>query len=137
MEIATEYSAEEREDMLKKMREASNTFYRLAVQSGCHALIEFTGLQNEFITVCETAHKRGQDFPFANTHGGKPMPFGPHNLRYLAEKLNCIYGPSLLANEANRRAFVETLFEGEYELVRTNHEDRERRDGTGDAGSYR
>lgn len=111
------YTPEEREVMLKKMRDVSNTFYSLATQSGCHALIEYTGLMNEFITVCAEAHAKGEQFPFSNTHSGTTLPFKPYNLAYLAEKLNCIYGPALLDSEECRRTFIETLFDGAYKLV--------------------
>ena len=103
--------------MLKKMQALSDLYYSHATRAGCHAFIEFAGLMNEFIKVCADAHKNGQDFPFANTHSGSALPFQHYHLAYLAEKLNCIYGPGLLANEANRRAFIEVLFDGEYKLV--------------------
>jgi hypothetical protein len=112
------YTPEQRAVMILKMKLASGTYYRDAVGTGVHAFIEFNGLMNEFIQVCERAQSAGQDFTMANTHSGQALPVHPHNLTYLAEKLNCIYGPALLGNEDNRRAFVEELFEGEYELVR-------------------
>lgn len=113
----TDYTPAERREMLTKMHGVSSTFYGLAAASGCHALIEFTGLMNEFITVCEKAHARGEQFPFSNTHSGKPLPFEPYNLAYLAEKLDCIYGPAL-EDDDNRNAFVSAMFPG-YELVET------------------
>lgn len=109
------YTPAERREMLKKMRAVASTFYGLAAASGCHALIEFTGLMNEFITVCSKAHERGEQFPFANTHSGTPLPFEPYNFAYLAEKLDCIYGPAL-ADEDNRNTFIAAMFPG-YELI--------------------
>jgi len=105
--------------MLAKMRDASNAFYAAAAASGCHAFIEFTGLMNEFIKVCADAHNDGKDFAFANTHGSTALPFQPYHLAYLAEKLNCIYGPALLKSETSRKAFIAALFEGQYELLQT------------------
>lgn len=115
----TEYSPEERVEMLKKMQALSDLYYGKACAAGCHAFIEFAGLMNEFIKVCAEAHKSGQDFPFANTHSGSALPFQPYHLAYLAEKLNCIYGPGLLSSEVNRRAFTDVLFDGHYKLVPT------------------
>jgi hypothetical protein len=112
------YTPEEREEMLRKMRSVSDRFYSMAVQAGCHALIEYTGLMNEFIKVCADAHAIGQQFPFSNTHSGTALPFQPYHLAYLAEKLNCIYGPTLLSSEAGRNEFIRGLFDGEYKLVR-------------------
>jgi hypothetical protein len=114
---STSYTPEERADMLRKMQDVSDNFYSMVTRAGCHALIEFTGLMNEFITVCTEAHSRGQQFPHANTHSGDALPFKPHNLAYLAEKLNCIYGPALLSNKECRDAFISTLFDGEFKLV--------------------
>jgi hypothetical protein len=113
------HSPDERAVMLTKMKKLSDEYYANATHIGCHAFIEFAGLMNEFISVCTAAHKQGDDFPFANTHSGVVLPFQPHNLAYLAEKLGCIYGPALLASEENRRAFINALFDGEYKLVAT------------------
>jgi hypothetical protein len=123
-EPGLKYSPEERAEMLKKMQALSDLFYSQATQTGCHAFIEFAGLMNEFIRVCEEAHAKGLDFPFANTHSGTPLPFAPHNLSYLGEKLGCIYGPGLFASEANRDAFIGVIFDGEYKLVPSNREQR-------------
>jgi len=109
---------EERATMILKMKMASQNYYSSAIRTGVHAFIEFNGLMNEFIQVCEKAQNAGQDFTMANTHSGQALPFHEYNAKYLAEKLNCIYGPALLGDDANRRAFVEELFEGEYELVK-------------------
>lgn len=112
-----EYTYEERKEMIAKMQALSDMFYGRATQAGVHAFIEFAGLMNEFIKVCYEANEKGIPFEFANTHTGKEIPFQPWNLAYLAEKLNCIYGPALLSNERNRTAFIQTLFDGEFRLV--------------------
>lgn len=111
------YNAEEREEILAQMRQISGVFYTLAIQAKNHAFIEFCGLMNEFLQVCERAHQMGQDFTQANTHTGQSLPFETFNAAYLAEKLNCIYGPALLDNPDARLAFIQTLFEGKYRLV--------------------
>jgi hypothetical protein len=103
--------------MLVRMKRITDAFYGRATGVGVHAFIEFCGLMNEFVQVCQEAHARGVNFTQANTHSGQELPFAPHHATYLAEKLNCIYGPSLLSNEANRQAFIQTLFEGVYKLV--------------------
>jgi len=98
-----------RAEALRKMRAASETFYRLAVQTQVHAFIEFTGLMNEYITLCEGAEAAGIDWLMANTHTNTPLPIKEHHVGYLAEKLDCIYGPSLEATglrEFFARAFV-------------------------------
>lgn len=91
-----EYSRAELETMVEKMHAASHLFYRDAVRTGCHAFIEFTGLMNEFIQLCERQLARGRDFNGANIHsGGEPLPMQEYHRRYLREKLECIYGRSL------------------------------------------
>lgn len=91
---------------LTQMRAASNTFYRMAVISECHAFIEFTGLMNEYIKVCERMTLNGDiSWMMANTHTNVPLALFPFEASYLAEKLDCIYGPSLRASEELRAAF--------------------------------
>jgi hypothetical protein len=112
-----DYSPEERALAIQRMEALTSLYYGKACAAGVHAFIEFAGLMREFIKVCVEAHKAGHSFPIANTHSGYALPFQPHHLAYIAEKLNCIYGPSLLANEKGRRAFIDGLFDGAYKLV--------------------
>lgn len=94
--------------MLSAMRSASENFYRAAVRSECHAFVEFTGLMNEYIKVCERMTAEGHlDWMGANTHSGTPMDIRDYELRYLAEKLDCIYGPSMRRSEEMRKAIFE------------------------------
>lgn len=91
------YSPEELRVMIDDMKNVSNVFYQLAMRTHCHPLIEFTGLINEYIKICEKTLKAGRDFSAANTHTGGSLVFDVHNLNYLMEKLECIYGPSITA----------------------------------------
>lgn len=86
---------EGRQEVLRRMRWASDNFYAMAVQAGCHAFIEFTGLMNEFIVLCTAAEKEGVDWVHANVHGDIHLPFKPHHVAYLSEKLECIYGKAI------------------------------------------
>lgn len=92
----------EREYALKRMREASNRFYSAAVQIGCHPFIEFTGLLNAYIDSCQAAHREGIDFTECNRHAGKELPLEQHQIAYMAEKLECIFGDRLLVGQAVR-----------------------------------
>lgn len=100
------YTPEERVVMLAMMREASNAFYSRAVRIGCHPFIEFAGLMNEYIKLCQQAHEAGIDFNESSGHSGNPLPMAPYEAAYIGEKLGCIYGPSLQPPE-NTRAFLE------------------------------
>lgn len=89
------YNKEERDAQLQGMQKASDLFYGMAIRVGCHNFIEFTGLMNEYIKMCEKANDAGIDFNECNVHTGGALPMAPHNLVYLREKLECIYGPSV------------------------------------------
>jgi len=86
---------EERAAILQRMRAASNQFYYAATTAGCHAFIEFTGLMNEYIKLCEEADAAGIEWVHASVHGDVHLPFQPHHIGYLNEKLECIYGRRL------------------------------------------
>jgi len=115
------FTPEERQQTLSEMQAISDKFYLMVFKaemgSKAHAFVEFTGVMNEFITLCRGAETQGIDFTTTNTHSGKALPMQPHNADYLAEKLNCIYGPALLSDKDVRDAFIATLFGGEFRLV--------------------
>lgn len=82
---------QEQKEAIEKMRSVSNWFYAQAITIGNHPFIEFTGLINEYIQACENAHKSGIDFSECNTHGEKELPLKGHNVKYINEKLECIF----------------------------------------------
>jgi hypothetical protein len=84
-------NAQEREQMLQQMREASNVFYKHAFYIGNHPFIEFNGLINEYINACEYAHRAGIDFTDCNTHSGNELPLHDTQISYINEKLECIF----------------------------------------------
>lgn len=77
--------------MLAQMSAASSVFYASAIRIGCHPFIEFTGLMNEYIKCCRTAHEAGIDFTDCNVHTGQPLPMREFEVDYVNEKLACIY----------------------------------------------
>ena len=104
------HSTPERTVMLRRMRDASNVFYGLAVQAGCHPFIEFTGLINEYINCCEEASANGIDFSRCNTHEGQSLPMHPHQVDYANEKLECIFtGRSVLQQDGGPNARIDRL----------------------------
>jgi len=114
--METTYTTEEREQILAKMKRASNDFYYMAIHTGCHAFIEFTGLMNEYIKLCEEAHGKGIDFTQANIHSGEGegLPIQDHHISYLGEKLGCIYGSALDEEKTAKLLHVMT---GKYALL--------------------
>lgn len=81
----------EREQILQRMELASRHFYYDATRIGNHPFIEFTGLMNEYIKACECFHQQGGDFTECNTHSGLVLPLQPYHLKYINEKLECIF----------------------------------------------
>lgn len=90
-----QYTLGEMREMIRKMEDASDAYYRMAVHTGCHAFIEFCGLQSKFVDLCKLALRAGIEFPFASAHNNQPLPMAPHDAAYLGEKLGCIYGAAL------------------------------------------
>lgn len=85
------FLSDEERAIVKKMRRASTDFYLAACNAGCHAFIEFTGLMNEFIKLCEGS----PGFEHLNAHGSEHLAFESYHIKYVVEKLECIYGDAL------------------------------------------
>lgn len=98
--------------MIRLMQAASSRFYSSAVHTGNHAFIEFTGLMNEYIKLCQDALAAGEDFTTTSVHTGKALPMAAYHAAYLGEKIGCIYGTALAAPKL-RAAFEEKLYGGE------------------------
>lgn len=103
------YSDEELREMITKMRLVATSFYPAAQHTNCHAFIEFTGLMNEFIDICERTRAAGIDFTLSNTHGEHALLVEDYNIGYLAEKLDCILGPTLRTHPEAAAIFMEKL----------------------------
>lgn len=107
------YTQKELEEMCGKMKAVSNTFYQGAVRTGVHPFIEFCGLMNEYIQICERASSSGIQFPFASEHNGEAIPIEPHEANYIAEKLRCIFGPTIDQNPEIKGIFKRAFFHEE------------------------
>jgi len=99
---STEWSTEERTAMIDKMTHAKDVFYGMAVLAGHHQFLEFAGLMHKYIVLCTMAHEAGKDF--------STLPMKDHHAAYLAEKIECIYGPTLKDNAELTKAFLIRLF---------------------------
>lgn len=99
-------------DCVAHMGRVRDTFYWQAIQTGCHPFIEFCGFMGEYVKVCEEAAREGIDFRQANTHTGEALPMKPWQAQYLAEKFDCIFGPSIRADAQVAKIFKEAIFEG-------------------------
>lgn len=103
------HSREELECMIKAMKQASSTFYGLSIMVGNHTFIEFTGLMNEYIKMCEEALDQGIDFTQCNVHTGQSLPMEFHHAAYLGEKLGCIYSTSIADNADIKHSFLTAM----------------------------
>lgn len=103
------YTEEELKEMVRKMQRVTSDLYPKLCATGCHTFIEFCGLMNEFIKVCEQAAQDGIQFPLANEHSGIVLPVATYNLMYIAEKLRCIFGPTIDANIEAKKVFAREL----------------------------
>lgn len=78
--------------VIANMSKLSSNFYYNAIHIGNHSFIEFTGLMNEYIKICQQSLEQGIDFTLVNTHTkGQALAVKEYNTRYLKEKLNCIF----------------------------------------------
>ena len=80
-------------DKLDLLDNLSNDFYRVAIKTGTHAIIEHTGLMVEHIKMLRLAVENGVDPEHINVHGSSRLGMEPHSAQYLAEKFACIYAP--------------------------------------------
>lgn len=103
------YSPEELQVMVDKMKTVSSAYYGAAVRTGNHAFIEFAGLMNEYIKMCERVVEQGDDFTHANVHTGNALPMKTYEAEYLAEKMECIFGPTFQSNPELGRIFAERV----------------------------
>jgi hypothetical protein len=78
-------------ETLDRMWLTADQFYKAAVNTDCHAYIEFTGLLREYCKVCEEHLARGIDFRELNGHTSQRMELQPYEIDYFNEKLNCIF----------------------------------------------
>jgi hypothetical protein len=93
------------------MQDASNRFYSLAIQTGCHPFIEITGFLNEYIKVCSQAADQGIDFTNANTHTGGALPLQSYEAAYLGEKFGCMFETSLGRDPEMLMTFLLSAFD--------------------------
>ena len=96
------YSPEEREDILTAMEIARDQFYAAATRIGIHPYVEMAGFMGEFIKMCRDMHEEGVDF------GTSALRAKPHQLAYIAEKFDCIFGEAL-ADPKARGMFIRAL----------------------------
>ncbi len=81
------YSPTEVLVLLAQMHRAKDVFYGLAQQAGWHSFLEFAGLMSKYIELVERAYEQTGEFVV--------LPMKGHDVAYLLDKLDCIFGPSV------------------------------------------
>lgn len=103
------YSKEELQAITLKMREVANVVYRLLQSCEVHAFIEFNGMMQKYVDLCSRAAEAGVDFTMFNTHNDKSFTVHEHDVEYLAEKFDCIFGPLFRKDPLLWEIFKEKL----------------------------
>jgi hypothetical protein len=110
-EVATK---EELLALVARMRKVAEQTYALFFVSGMgaevHAFIEFNGVISKYVDICQRCALQGIDFRFLNTHGSQALPVHAHDMAYLGEKLDCIFGPAIRGNTEARDTLRSALF---------------------------
>lgn len=87
---------EELTALVEKMRDANKRvywhFFHQGFGTDCHAFLEFCGLMSKYEQLCGECARKGIDFRHLNTHSGEAIPMAEHDVLYLAEKFDCIFG---------------------------------------------
>lgn len=97
-----------------RMRAVANKTYDLFFRAGMggdvHAFIEFCGVLSKYVDICERCAEQGIDFRMLNTHSNRALPVFGHDMVYLGEKLDCIFGPAIRGNPEAGNVLRQELF---------------------------
>jgi len=104
---------EDHRETVKMLRDLNNQFYAMCFQANvggrAHSFMEFNGLMSKFIDLMGRAVEEGMDPHQLNEHNRTPLPVETHDMEYLAEKIRCMFGPTLDANPEAKAAFVKAM----------------------------
>lgn len=103
------YNKEELQAITHKMRATANLTYVMLQSCHVHAFIEFNGLMQKYVDLCQRAADVGEDFSMYNTHNDKTFEVQEHDVVYLAEKFDCIFGPLFRKDPKLWKLFKEQL----------------------------
>jgi len=101
-------------ETVKTLRSLQDHFYWLSMSRGLsssvHSFLEFNGLIGKYIDLIERAVAAGIDPRTINEHSKVALPVEEHDMKYLGEKLRCIFGPIIDSNPAAKTVLYNTLF---------------------------
>jgi len=98
----TEEEIAERIEYIEKLQKIVESFYwtlfHAEVGGKFHAFLEWCGVMGEHLNICKDIAKTGAD-PFdMNRHTGKTLPVELYRLKYMAEKMECIFDGAIEVN---------------------------------------
>jgi hypothetical protein len=93
----------DRTKLINSLTDAADAFYKSALSTDLHTWLELTGLMREMIKIYGAMLGEGVD-PMCNS----PRP-KKHNMNYIAEKLDCIFGEAMRSNPELVQAFASAL----------------------------
>jgi len=101
---------------MKMLRSATyNMFFKENMASKCQAFMEINGLISKYVELCEAANEAGIDFTVAHKHNAQALPVAAHDIAYLAEKIECLFGPTLRAHPEAWPAFLRVLLRDDHD----------------------
>ncbi len=102
------FDKKERDGQLAAMSLLADAFYWGAFRINCHPFLEFCGLMVKYIDVARRTSEAGIDFNETSKHTGEGMVVEDHDVQYLAEKFDCIFGATL-ADRRKREIFFRAM----------------------------
>lgn len=104
--------AHELQMITDEMRQLTELFYFLCMKAEFPAkvapFVDFASLMREYIHGCSAITRDGQDFRRAAVRR-EPNVVLPVDIRFVAEKIDSIFGPSIRASSESREAFLRGL----------------------------
>jgi hypothetical protein len=98
------------EHQIHHLSNVNSAFYCGAVGGGIHAFIEFCGLQAKFLGIARAMVRSGLDPRNVNIHSGRALPVEDHDIEYLAEKFECIFGAAFAQKPELSDLFCQKVF---------------------------
>lgn len=105
--------SEEHQKTITQLRQLNQEFYNACfsadVGTRAHSFIEFNGLMSKYIDLLALYAEQGIGPHEANEHHGVSLDIQDHHMRYLGDKLKCIFGPIIRNNPRAKAILAESL----------------------------
>lgn len=105
--------------IVAEMNTLATQFYWAAMRAGmatkCHPFLEFSALMTQYVQACGELARNGIDYSLASREGRMvgyshpQLPLSEDAARYLADKLDCIFGAAIRGNPKVARIIRDGL----------------------------